>query len=76
MRSLAFCKLNSVQLNCFAHNVYIASFADYHRRIFACVGFVAHTTLRVLSCFALSISQQVNVTDLQKSTNDRTLADV
>jgi len=37
---------------------------DYHRRIFACVAFIAHTTLRVLSCVALSISQQANVTDL------------
>ncbi|KAK2562015.1 E3 ubiquitin-protein ligase hecd-1, partial [Acropora cervicornis] len=38
--------------------------SDYHRRIFACVAFIAHTTLRVLSCVALSISQQANVTDL------------
>lgn len=76
MRSLTFCKLTSFKINCFAHIAYIASFADYHRRIFACVGFITHTTLRVLSCVALSISQQANVTDLQKSKNDRTLADV
>ena len=77
MRSLTFCKLTSVKIDCFAHIAYIASFTDYRRRIFACVEFIAHTTLRVLSCVALSISQQANVTGrLQKSTNDRALADV
>ena len=47
MRSLTFCKLTCVKIDCFADIVYTASFADYHRRIFACVGFIAHTTLRV-----------------------------
>lgn len=58
MRSLTFCKLTSFKINCFAHIAYIGSFTDYHRRIFACVGFITHTTLRVLSCVALSISQK------------------
>ena len=51
MRSLTLCKLTSVKINCFAHIAYIDSFTDYHRRIFACVGFIA---LRCVEHFTTS----------------------
>ena len=71
MLSLTFCKLTSVKINRFALVAYIGPFTGYHRCILHMLGL-----LRILRCVVLRILQEVNVTDFQKSTNDRNLVGV